>query len=73
MILLVSSFLLTKRISFLSLIKNCNRNLKKAILELETLLLIKTQKKTINQTKIDSIIKLILKKKNYIECNFKNY
>ena len=46
-----------------TLIKNCNRNLKKAILELETLLLIKTQKKTINQTKIDSIIKLILKKK----------
>ena len=45
------------------LIKNCNRNLKKAILELETFLLIKTQKKTINQTKIDSIIKLILKKK----------
>ena len=43
------------------LIKNCNRNLKKAILELETFLLIKTQKKTINQTKIGSIIKLILK------------
>jgi len=45
------------------IVNTSNRNCKKAVLQLETYSLIKSHKSTLNQTKIDNIIKLILKKR----------
>lgn len=45
------------------IVNTCDRNCKQAVLNLETYSLIKSHKATLNQTKIDNIVKLILKKR----------
>ena len=45
------------------IVNTCGRNCKKAVLNLETYSLIKSHKVTLNHTKIDNIVKLILKKR----------